>query len=298
MPSVTYHGNLICEDSPLPLFYQWKPPTYSVDETLALPESPLFCPRSHFITVVQDRGCSVTTHDLLCDMLDLTNLFISHNAAVGAVLDLEAHPDSPPRGPPSAELNGKFAEIRAKVASLPSAHIPGLPTTNDWVYEACRLCAIIYTSAIIMHVPLSAAAEPRRNIIMQDIVALTGSYESTLPFVPRITETLYEVIEKTNIGDLWNNMSGVFYWVTTVGAAAARMPVTMDLYRRPTCANDAYATWVRRCLIMFATRCLILTLFEHPLPLLMAEKRLLQVQEILGNARGQAPVGWCQHAQS
>jgi hypothetical protein len=282
--SVTYHGNLICEERPLPIFDQWDAPPLPVDEAMAMPESPLFCPRGEFFAVVHDPACSGLTYDLICDMRDITELFITHDATLDHMFDKEGHAYNAQPWPSSTEFEAKLTEVRAKVASLPSARIPGLPTTNDWVYEACRIAAIIYVSAIIMRVPLSVAANPNRNIVTRDLVSFTGSLESTTVFVPRLTETLYEVIEKTNTGDVWNNMSGVFYWVTAVGAAAARTPMNIDMYSRPSSANEAYSTWVRRCLIMFSSRAMILFLFEHPIPLLHMEKKLLRVQELL--ARG------------
>ena len=257
---------------------------------MSLAESPLYCPRGEFFTVIQDRECNASIHDLLCDMRDLTDLFIAHNSGNNVIFDLDVLARDPWNGPSSTEFDAKVIEIRAKVASLPSARDPGLATTNDWVYEACRIAAIIYASAIIMRVPLSAAADPDRNIIMCDMASLAGSLGITPGHTPRLTETLYEVLEKTNTGDLWNNMSGVFYWVTTVGAAAARTPVNIDMYSRPTCANEAYATWVRRCLIMHATRAMILFVFAQPLPLLLAEKKLLKVQELLGRDSSQTLV--------
>jgi hypothetical protein len=267
----------------LPLFYRWNAPPFEVGQTEAVPESPLWCPRMDFVTAVQDHACCESTHDLLCDMRDLTDLFIAHNAASDAVEDIDAYVQDARRRSASTEYDKKLFEMRARLASLPSARLPGLPTTNNWVYEACRMASIIYASAIIMRVPLSLAAEPGRNIIMRDIMSLEGSFESSQAFTPRLTETLYEVMEKTNIGDLWNNMSGVFYWVVTVGAAAARTPVNIDMYSRPNCASDAYATWVRRCMIMFSARAMILILFAHPLPLILSQKKLLKVQELLGS---------------
>jgi hypothetical protein len=265
------------------MFYQWEAPPFVVDETMAVPESPLYCPRGTFVTIAQSRACSDSTYELLCDMRDLTDLFIAHNAAFDTVRDLDVHPYDAWHAPSSAMYDAKLAAIRARLVCRPSAHMPGLSTSQDWVYEACRIAATIYTSAIIMRVPFSIAADPGRNLILRDIVSLAGSSEGESAFTPRLTETLYEVIELTNVGDLWDNMSGVFYWVTMVGAAAARTPVNIDMYSRPSCASEAYATWVRRCLIMFATRAMILLLFEHPLPLILAEKKLLKVQELLGS---------------
>ena len=286
---MTYHGNLICEDAPLPLFYHWEPPRFVVDETMAVPESPLFCPLGEFFTVIQDHGCSEATHDLLCDMRDLTDLFIAHNTAFDTVVDLEADAHEAGHEQLSVRYDAKLAEIRARLALMPSARVQGQPTTGDWIYEACRVASIIYTGAIIMRVPLSVAAEPYRNVIMRDIASLEGTSKGTQITTPRLTETLYEVIEVTNTIDMWNNMSGVFYWVTMVGAAAARTSMNINTYSRPSSVNEAYGTWVRRCLIMFATRTMTLTLFEHMLPLIMAEKKLLKVQELLGSGSSRAP---------
>jgi hypothetical protein len=286
----TYHGDLICEATPLPLFYQWEAPPYLVDDTTAVPESPVYCPREEFVTIVHSQYCSGTTLGLLCDMRELTDICIAHSAALDTVFDLDVQSHDAWHAPSLETYDAKLAGIRARLVSLPSAHVPNLCTTHDWVYEACRIAAIIYTSAMIMRVPLSVAAYPVGNVIMRDIASLMGATDSEQASIPRLTETLYETIEKTNIGDLWGSMTGVFYWVTTVGAAAARTPVNIDVYSRPSCVNEAYATWVRRCLIMFATRAMILMVFEHPLPLILAEKKLLKVQELLGSGSSRGPV--------
>lgn len=99
-------------------------------------------------------------------MCDLTELFIAHNGAVETVLDEDAHADAAWVGPLLVDYRAKVTEIRLRVASLPSAYTKNLPTSNDWVYEACRIAAIIYTSAIVMRVPFSIAAEPDCNVIL------------------------------------------------------------------------------------------------------------------------------------
>lgn len=248
-----------------------------------MPESPLFCPRKNYFSFIKDPSCSEYTYDLLCDMRDLTDIFIAHNTGLDTVLDVESHTDASRLGPSLIDYKAKVAWIRAKVASLPSAYMPHLPVTNDWIYEACRIAAIIYTSAIVMRVPLSVAAEPSKNMILLDAASAEDPLHQGQVFSTRLTEALYEVMEKSNVGDIWNDMAGVFYWVSAVGAAAARTPVTINTYQRPSSRSDAYATWVRRCLMMFATRAMIVLVFQHPLPILKAQKRLLQVQGLIGS---------------
>jgi hypothetical protein len=268
----------------MPLFQKWEHSKFApVASNIAIPESPLFCPRSEFFTIVRNARCSEITYDLLCDMRDLTDAFVLYNKGFGAVLDVEAEEESSQVSLSSAEYDAKVSAIRARLASLPSAYTPGLPTSNDWVYESCRIASIIYASAIIMRVPFSVASEPGRSVILADSVSLTNSLAGGHLVSTRLTEALYEVLERTNMEDVWGEMSGVLYWVSIVAAAAARTPASINMSRTPRSRSEAYATWVRRCLIMFATRTMIILIFEHPLPMIMAQKKLLKVQELIGS---------------
>ncbi|KAF2640595.1 hypothetical protein P280DRAFT_322313 [Massarina eburnea CBS 473.64] len=279
LASVCYHSNIICEATPLPIFTQWEPPPLPKDDCAALPESPLFCLTEELSSVVRDAYCKEYTYELLSDMRELTDLFIAHHAGAGAILDVETDAEMVHHSSSTLDYVTKIATIRTKLASLPSARVQGLPTSNDFVYESCRIAAIIYTSAILTRVPLSVAADPMRNVVLLD--SASASHPDI--FNKRLTETLYEVIEFTNIGDIWRNMSGVFYWVTAVGAAAARTPVTTNTYQNPGTHGEAYTTWIRRCLMMFATRAMIILVFQHPIPINLAQKKLLKVQELIGS---------------
>lgn len=272
----------MCEAVPLPLFYYWEPPPYVAEPSIAIPESPLFAPQKELFYVIKDPGCSEFTYDLLCDMRDLTDLFIAHSSDLETVLDVDEEASVSPTEPYLLDYDAKICEMRAKLASLPSAYTPGLPTTNDWIYEACRIAAIIYASAIIMRVPFSVAAEAGRNPILLDSASLMDPLDGARLLSTRLTEALYEAMEKTNNGSVWDDMSGVYYWVAAVGAAAARTSVTICTYQRPSSHSEAYATWVRRCLMMFATRAIIILMFQHPFPVLIAQKKLVKVQELIG----------------
>lgn len=215
-------------------------------------------------------------------MRDLTDAFISYHKSFEIVLDVEAEEQSSHMGLSAAEYEVQVTAIRTRLASLPSAYTPGLPTSNDWVYESCRIAAIIYASAIIMRVPFSVASEPGRSVILADSVSLTNSLAGGHLASTRLTEALYEVLERTNMQNVWGEMSGVLYWVSLVAAAAARTPASINMSRTPRSRSEAYATWVRRCLIMFATRTMIVLVFQHPLSIIMAQRRLLKVQELIG----------------
>lgn len=288
--SICAHSNIICEVKALPEFASWSPPPVPDDDSMgALPESPLFYSTPELAPVLRDPACNPFTYELICDMRDLTDLFIAQHSSVdtaSGVVDADAESSSQITARPisTAEYNRRLAEIRTKLALLPSAMVPGHSSSGDFVYEACRLASIIYTSAIITGLPLSVAAEPARNAVLLDPACVNPD------FTRRLTQSLYEIMERTNVGDIWGDMCGVFYWVTSVGAAASRTSVTTHMYQEPTSLNEEYTTWIRRCLIMFTTRALIILVFKHPVPVSLAQKRLLRVQGLLASGRVR-PVG-------
>ncbi|KAF2826332.1 hypothetical protein CC86DRAFT_382389 [Ophiobolus disseminans] len=198
---------------------------------------------SDFETIVNDVSCSQSTYDILRDMRDLTDRFLADITKVG------------------------------RLTSLPSAHAPGFPTSNDWVYEACRLAALIYTTAIIMHVPFSVAAHSYASV--------TRWSTKGHPITATLTEALYEALQRTDVVNIWNNMAGVLYWVCSVGAAGARRPEAIETVQRFDSREEASLIWARRCLIMHATRTMVILVFQHPVPVMLSQKRLLQVQELI-----------------
>ncbi|KAF2734208.1 hypothetical protein EJ04DRAFT_437617, partial [Polyplosphaeria fusca] len=282
--SISFHCDIFCEATPLPLFHNWQPTKYGpIGSATAIPESPVFCPRNEFFTLIQDPKCSQFTYELLSDMRDLTDAFIAAHEGHDVVQDVDTDDVVPPLGPSLLHFELKAAEIKTRLASLPSAYTPGLPVTNDWVYEACRLASIIYASAIMLRLPFSVAAEPGRSPILLEAASQTNSAAGGHLLSTRLTEALYEVLEKTNMNDVWGPMSGVLYWVAQVGSASSRTPASVDMSQPPRTRGEAYTTWVRRCLIMFATRAMILLIFHHPLPIIYGQKRLLRVQELIGS---------------
>jgi hypothetical protein len=208
-----------------------------------------------------------------------------HHDIIAAVYDLGAGEYPASSSPSPRQYDAEVCEIRERLASLPSAYTPGLPISGDWVYESCRIASIIYASAIILRVPLSVAAEPGRSIILADSPLVqtggsSGNNRASPP--PRLDEVLYEALERSNTEYVWGDMSGVLYWVSLVGAAAARTPISLKMSMEPSRPrSEAYSTWVRRCFIMFATRAMIILIFQHPLPIILAQRKMLKVQELL-----------------
>ncbi|KZM25172.1 hypothetical protein ST47_g3671 [Ascochyta rabiei] len=276
------HCDIFCESEVLPPFRERVPTSFAPFESkTAVPESPLFCPRYNYFTIANDAYCSSSALELLCDMRDLTNLFLKHNAALNATYDVDAM-DIEHLHPIPDDYEARVLEIQMRMASRPSAHTPGVLVSGDWIYEACRITALIYTAAIVMGVPFSVAADPNCVDLFDTPTyfsrrdSCAGSHRTPL------TEALHETLQRTDTNNLWKNMSGALYWVSAVGAAAARTPSTMNMAQQKKPGADAYSVWVRRCLIMTATRTMIVLVFEHPTAIITAQRTLLKVQDLIG----------------
>lgn len=280
---MVYHNSIFTESTPVPLFNTWEPCKYApIEEWAALPESPLFCPRAEFFTIRAPR-CSETTYELLSDMRDLTDLVIAHHAGLDTIVDSETEVESTRARLSLEDYNAQIAGICTRLAALPCAYTPGLPTTNDWLYESCRIAAIIYTGAILSRISFSISAEPSFNPILSDPVYMSNSLAGGHLYSRPLTEALFEALTKSDTTNIWDDMSGVLYWVASVGAAAARTPSTINMSSTPKSRNHAHAIRIRRCLIMHATRPLLLLVFQHPISIIMAQKTLLKVQQLTGS---------------
>ncbi|KAF1926601.1 uncharacterized protein M421DRAFT_67080, partial [Didymella exigua CBS 183.55] len=278
-----YHCNIFCEAEILQALREKLPANSApVSAEAALPESPLYCPRSTFLTISDDARCSMSTLDILSDVRDLTSIFVARNTRLNQVRDSDAV-DTERSSPPDDAYEAMVCAIRTRLAQAPSAHTPGVSISGDWVYEACRITGIIYTTAIAMGVPFSVAADPNYTNLLGSSSPFS-TWDSDQQFVkPHLTETLYETLKRADTSNVWGNMSGVLYWVSAVGAAAARIPSAMDMAQQDRFAPEAYSVWIRRCLIMTATRTMIVLVFEHPTAIIAAQRTLLTVQELIGS---------------
>jgi hypothetical protein len=268
-----YHSNIFREAKQMPIFRDFALLSHAfIDGTAAVPESPLFFSTSHLKTIANERLCSRSTSDILRDMCDLTNNFISGNESVH---DIDT--GCAGRRAPQLSFAFKASEIHERLASLPSAHTPNIFITGDWVYEACRIAAIIYTTAIDICVPFSVAANN---------ISSTARRATRTPKTQSVSvELLLKALGRTDMANVWKNMSGVLYWVCAVGAAAARTPATIDIRRRPSNSTQIREARVRLCLIMHATRTMTVLMLEHPVPVLIAQQELLRVQELIASGK-------------
>lgn len=284
--SCCFHTDIICETPMLPVFKSFHLPTFlPLNPDTVMPESPMFCPRNKFFTLVRDKRCSPRTYELLCDLRDLTDIFLGFHKSY----DVTSAPDIDEGysggddgysggGLTPQEYDTKIAKIRARLARYPSIQSPGSAMANDWIYESCRIAAIIYASSIIMRVPFSFVSEPGRAVLLSDSNAAIGIPDPLAS--RRLSDALYEALERSGTADIWGDMCGVLYFVTLVGGAAARSPSTTQP-PSPEYRGRSNAMWARRCLIMFATRTMIILIFQYPHAVINAQQKLMKVQELI-----------------
>lgn len=279
-----YHCDIIREARPSQIFQEWEPPQTlitPIEASAAFPESPLFCPRTDFMTIKCDSQCSGSLYELIHDMRELTDLFIAHDAGLENLycynLRHATHGTCF-----SPEYDTRVSEIRARLISLPSAYSSGHPMTGDWTYETCRMASLIFMASVLLHIPFSTSADPAQNPFFTD----SRRFQSSAPDEPRqalrLSELLFEALMRTDTANIWGDMCGVFYWVCAVGAASARTAATFAMEQRSRSKREAYEILVRRSLVIHGARSVLLLGFQHPFSIISAQKRLLEVQRLVG----------------
>ncbi|KAF2234923.1 hypothetical protein EV356DRAFT_140247 [Viridothelium virens] len=234
LTTMTFNIAVFCEIQPHTMYLQFidsfkfpppPPPEFPI------PESPIFCPRTEFFTLIEirndekrNRRCNPHTYELLTEMRDLTNHFCVEGKTLQA-LDAKAQARGGVESSLAAEdylqqqeeARRKFQRISSrisqKVARLHSALEPNRDETNDWYYEAVRLCSCVYTHALTQHQPFSLAATA---------LGTTAAIENGRPVDVTYPRALMLALIKSGIDDCWADMAGVLFWITLVGSASGR----------------------------------------------------------------------------
>jgi len=140
-------------------------------------ESPLYCPSRTFDQLHQSKRCSQATLQILYSVKYLIDLLVNDHE--------------------NEELRMEVSIIKAQLESHLPANDPQSTSHGDWIFESCRITALIILQAIETDKPF-----PSSN--------------------PSLTLSLAQVLGKSDIGDNWGDMLGVLYWVSIIGLAAAQ----------------------------------------------------------------------------
>ncbi|KAF1937620.1 hypothetical protein EJ02DRAFT_469556 [Clathrospora elynae] len=230
-----------------------------------IPISPLSAP-------IEDMSrlyghCSTRTMELTGDMQRCTSIFLARWSHTGTA---------------ESTLSGQLATCDAQLQQT-YIRLLSLPSTEDdlspnWIYESCRLAALIYCRSIIHGAAFadSAATMHARN-------AGPNTESSTL------LAALYEALNKTDTQGCWGTpLRGIFLWVCLVGSAASWSSA------RP--SNDDEETsqasaWMRKCFALYAVRAAVSVPFELADATIHALRTMLQVRRGMAAKKGLEEIG-------
>ncbi|KAL5121529.1 hypothetical protein ACEQ8H_000601 [Pleosporales sp. CAS-2024a] len=262
-----YHSYIIREGTPQMELDAWTPADLPRDSIPTPPASPLFCLDDTFANI-SGRVCRRATRSILQDIHHLTESFI---ATYGAPQASGMKEEEAEERQSNAYIShrSRSEPIIERINALPSAAVAGHTDSDDWVYESCRIAALIYTDALHELRPFSHLDSPgHANHGFSHAHQYPAAQPPFQPSTRSLPEELLEALVKTNLPNVWSDMIGVLYWVCTVGAIAAR-------------GQESCPFWVRRSLNMHAARAVLIQATDYPASTVMALKKLYTVQETI-----------------
>lgn len=134
-----------------------------------------------------------------------------------------------------------------------------LEAQDDSVYEAIRLCAQLYATAIHCNMPFSTVAHGSPN---------------------RIVIQIRDQLLRTDLSNCWDSMMGMLYWCTTVTGAACNDADDTDI--------DVLAT--KKWMVALAIRTSILLIFQHTDAMVRMLRTILVVQKSLRGQEGESEI--------
>ncbi|KAH8727624.1 hypothetical protein GQ44DRAFT_677512 [Phaeosphaeriaceae sp. PMI808] len=142
--------------------------------TAMIPESPIFCPRSAFKTIMKSPKCTLKARELLDDIRIMIDIFLHETKQrrrnAPSLMNIYKKIINTSTYPPISELRNS-----------------SVLTENDYKYEAIRIVSIIQATAIIRRLPLSeaisVAAESQTPLTIYTSAIASRSNESLIsPF--------------------------------------------------------------------------------------------------------------------
>jgi hypothetical protein len=221
------------------------------------PISPLYAPIGDLLSLRD--SCSNRTYDVISDMHNLTQTFV-HRGSFGT--------DTFQSDPHFASFDNHMQQIYTRLLLRTTTENDAAP---DWIYESCRLAALIYCGSIVQGLSFSESA----NTIHATTEAEGGTTTTTL------IRALHNAIVKTDIHGLWGDMCGVLLWVYHVGGSACWPKLHQGFH-----VHDA---WPRKWFALFAVKSAFLHSFTHTEAVVEAQRKMLQIQHLIRVKRGMVP---------
>lgn len=215
------------------------------------PVSPLYAPEGN-VSGIYGR-CSIETFEILQDMHELTRTFINRWSY---------------RGSEDAMADSHLEQIYTRLLYRPSTEDNVL---HDWIYESCRIAALIYCRSIVQGMPLAQSA----NVMhAQSSGPGTGT---------TLISALHRAIDQTDKSEHWGDMCGVLLWVYLVGGAAS-WPSFQTLYGE-LLESQSSTAWTRKWFALHAVRTSLSMNFDHADAIVESQRTMLQVQHMISLRR-------------
>jgi hypothetical protein len=227
------------------------------------PISPLFAPHGDLSALY--GTCAADTYDILCDMYDLTHTFILRWDYVS-----DAYAQSSSQ---LASYDAHMQQIYTRLLLRPPTDTQGTP---DWVYESCRLTALIYCRSIVQGIPLADSANVMH--VPRTGMALSGT---------TMIMALHDALEHTNKTNNWGDLYGVFLWICLVGGAASWHSIVPPVYGQHDEAQTA-AAWRRKSFSLFAVKTSLACGCQESGATIEAQRRMLRAQSLISLKQGLA----------
>ncbi|XP_014562140.1 hypothetical protein COCVIDRAFT_84689 [Bipolaris victoriae FI3] len=135
-----------------------------------------------------------------------------------------------------ANCDSQLQSIYSRLLLLPSTESD---ITPDWIYESCRIAALIYCRSMVHGISLAESAG-----IVHPATARSDAKSATLLLA------LHETLERTNKQNCWgHDLAGVFLWVTLIGASASWASARLE-----SIDDSQKAIWAAKCFSLHAVR--------------------------------------------
>ncbi|PVH98001.1 hypothetical protein DM02DRAFT_566977, partial [Periconia macrospinosa] len=176
-------------------FHSFTPPR-SISEFTVQPRliSPLYAPHGDLTPLY--GTCSPRTHGIISDMHNVTRIFTAR-------WDYTSDAFTSISQQQLAIWDNYLQQTLFNLQKLPSSVNDAAP---DWIYESCRLAALIYC--------ISLEEASQQNLDAGNI------------YTPLLA-ALYSALQRTDLDSCWGELCGVLLWVSLVGGRAAWPSVSL-----------------------------------------------------------------------
>ena len=154
--------------------------------------SPLYAPHGNLSSI--NELCSDSTFEILSDMHQLTQTYLARWRLVS---DLD-----PASNGQVASCDARLHQTYARMLQLPPAEDKLM---TDWIYESCRLTALIYCRSVVHGISLADSA---------------GMIHTQEPGTTLLS-ALHSAVTKKDTSGCSRDMRGVLLWICLVGGAAS-----------------------------------------------------------------------------